>query len=372
MSDAEGPDEIARVSTLELFFDLVFVFAVTQLASILVEHPSWTGTAQGLVELMVVYWMYGGYAWLTNGIGAGSASRRLAVMLGMAAFLVVSLAVPRAFGADALVFGYAYLLLTVLHLGSFVIFSPTVTLRGLGSLAGANLVAAGLVLAAGYVHGAAHWPLWVAAVLVQWGPPTIGGTVGAFTIGVEHFAERHALMILIVLGESLVSVAAAAQSHAVSAHLIIGALAGLAASAAMWWAYFDGEDDAGAEALGRRPAERRGLAALVGYDLTHVLMMAGVVGVAAGSRLCLPDLTRAGPLAAAWFIAGGASLFVAALAGFRAVLGSGQPLPRVVGALALLAVVPLCTHVSAAAELIAVAVLIVAVLAAEHLTGKAR
>jgi len=114
------------------------------------------------------------------------------------------------------------------------------------------------------------------------------------------------------------------------------------------------------------------LIALVGYDLTHLLMMAGVVAVAAGSRLCLPDLTHAAHLPAAWFIAGGASLFVAALAGFRAVLGSGQPAPRAAGAVALLATVPLGTHLSAAAELGGVAALIVAVLAAERLTGKAR
>jgi len=364
---SEDVDEIARVSTLELFFDLVFVFAVTQLASILVEHPSWTGAAQGLVELMVVYWMYGGYAWLTNGIGAGSGPRRVAVLLGMAAFLVVSLAVPRAFSSDELVFGYAYLLLTLLHLGSFVIFSPGVTLRGLATLGSANLTAAGLVLAASYVHGAAHWPLWIGAVAVQWGPPTLAGTVGAFTIGVQHFAERHALMILIVLGESLVSVAAAAQSHTVSAHLIIGALCGLAASAAMWWAYFDCEDDAGAEALGRRPSERRGLVALVGYDLTHLLMMAGVVAIAAGSRLSLPDLTRAGERPSAWFIAGGASLFFAALAGFRFVLGSGRPWPRAIAALALLATAPLGTRFSTAVELTGIAVVIVAVLAVERM-----
>ena len=101
-----------RVSTLELFFDLVFVFTITQIALIVEHHPSWDSVAQALLVLLVIYWMYGGYAWLTNTVGTGGARQKVVLLLGMAAFLVTSLAVPRAFGPDAIAFGYAYLLLT--------------------------------------------------------------------------------------------------------------------------------------------------------------------------------------------------------------------------------------------------------------------
>jgi low temperature requirement protein LtrA len=353
-----------RVSTLELFFDLVFVFVVTQLAGVLDHRPTWTGAAQALLEIMVVYWMYGGFAWLTNSLGSAAWRQRTALFLGMAAFLVVALAVPSAFGQNAVAFGVAYLFLTVVHTAGFLVVSRGAVFTAMTRIGPANLVAAGLILGAGFA-GSVRWPLWALAVAVQWVPP-LAGLADTIDLSVDHFAERHGLMIIIALGESLVSVALAGQGLPVRPSLVVGTLCGLAAVAAMWWAYFVGEDEAGAEALRARPPRSRGVRALVGYDLSHVLMMGGIVAVAAGTRLSLPRLTSPIATAPAAFIAAGAATYLAGLTLFRLALGHRPAWSRTVGAALLLAVLPVGTAAGAAQELLAVAAVIAAVVLTER------
>jgi low temperature requirement protein LtrA len=365
-TDVEMPDAQARVSTLELFFDLVFVFTITQVALIVEHDPSWSAGAQAFVELLVIYWMYGGFAWLTNTVGDSLSRQRVALLLGMAAFLIVSLATPRAFGTDGVTFGVAYLALNAVHLGSFLLLGGRTTVTAMVRIGAGNLLAALLILTAGFTHGAVHWPLWICALIVQYLQPVVANTVGSFAIGVEHFAERHGLMIIIVLGESLLSVALAAQQLPVDATLIVGTLCALAASAAMWWCYFGGEDAAAASALAGRPPDQRGLIALVGYDGPHVLMMAGVVSLAAGSRLSLPDLTAGTSAAAASFLGGGVALYLVGLAAFRAVLGFAAPTMRAAWAALALATIPVGTIMGAAEQLLVIAVLLVALLTLER------
>ena len=359
-------DAPARVSSLELFFDLVFVFTVTQVTSIVEHDPSWRSTAQALVELLVIFWMYGGYAWLTNTIGATMMKQRLVLLMGMAAFFVVSLSVPRAFDGDAVAFGLAYLLLNLVHISGFLISGvPTRTILRLG---GANIMAALLVLAAGFAHGNVHFLFWIAAIAVQWlAPRLLFSAANDFPIEVDHFSERHGLMILIVLGESLVSVAVGAQAEPVRLPLVVGALCGLLASAAMWWAYFDGEDEAAAAALRQKPQGQRGDQALLGYGLSHVVMMAGILSIAAGSRLSLPELTSSTSLAAASYIAGGTSLFLAGAALFRGLLGFANPAARIGAAVVALGLIPVGTGLGAAQELAGAALLIAAMLVVERL-----
>lgn len=360
-----------RVSTLELFFDLVFVFTITQVALIVERRPgSVEAIAQAFAELLVIYWMYGGFAWLTNTLGTATIRQRVVLLAGMAAFLVVSLAVPRAFGADGVAFGVAYLVLTVVHLAGFLLRGST-TFPAMVRIGGTNLIAASLILAAGFTHGWWHWPFWLAAIVVQVVPPLVTGSANSFAINVGHFAERHGLMVIIVLGESLISVAVAAQELPLDAGLVLGALCGLAASAALWWAYFGGEDAAAEAAYRLAPEQDRGRLALIGYDLSHVLMMAGVIALAAGSRTSLPDLTARTPTAAAGLIAGGSATYLLGLAVFRAVLGYAAPWPRLAFAALLAATVPLGTRLGAAQQLVGVAVVITALLVTERATGGA-
>lgn len=365
-TDAAPAAAARRVSTLELFFDLVFVFTITQVATIVEREPSWAAVAQAALELTVIFWMYGGFAWLTNRIGTDAGRQRAVLLLGMAAFLVVSLAVPRAFGDDGVAFGWAYLGLNVVHLVGFVIGDVPAAVRVMVRVGSTNLVAAALVLVAGYAGAPWHWPLWAAAFVVQWVPPLVNRTLGVFTIDAAHFGERHGLMVLIVLGESLVSLAVAADEEAVTAGLAIGVLCGLVTLAAMWWCYFAGDDDRAAEAMAGLPPGRQGVAALVGYDMPHVLMLAGVVGLAAGARLSLPDLTGATSLAAAALLAGGAAVYLAGLAAFRGVLAYGPWPPRAVAAVVAPTAIPVGTAAGAAQELLVLAALMVALLLAER------
>lgn len=351
----------ARASSLELFFDLVFVFTVTQVALIVVREPGWPAAGQAFLELAVVYWMYGGFAWLTNTIGSGRPRARVVLLLGMAAFLLVSLAVPRAFGADGVLFGWAYLLLNVVHLTGFVIGGVPYATRAMLRIGPANLVAAGLVIAAGYAGAPWHWWLWLTAAVVQLLSPLPRHGLAGFDVDVSHFAERRGLMIIIVFGESLVSVAVAAQEAAVTASLAVGVMCGLAASAALWWCYFGGDDERATAALAAQPRRRLGAAALYGYEVPHVISMAGVVSVAAGSRLAVPDLTSPGELAAAAFVAGGAALYLGGLALLRATLGFARWWPRTVTAVVLLAAIPVGTAAGIGYEL-AVTAAVVAVL----------
>jgi low temperature requirement protein LtrA len=176
-------------------------------------------------------------------------------------------------------------------------------------------------------------------------------------------------MIIIALGESLISVALAAEGHEITPGLAAGVLCGLAAAAALWWCYFAGEDDAAAEAFAVLPPERRGPVALTGYDLPHLFMLGGIVGLAAGIRYSLPHLTSAAHVQSAVLVAGGASLYLLALAWFRAGLRFASPVPRLATAAVVLATIPLGTAVGTAVQLVAVAVVLAALLLLEHRIG---
>jgi len=119
----------SRVSTLELFFDLVFVFTITQVTEIIVDHPDAAGLSQAAIVLFVIFWMYGGYAWLTNASEPDTAARRLVLLGAMAAFFLASLSVPDAFGANGVAFGLAYLAVNVVHAVGFVVFAGLDALR---------------------------------------------------------------------------------------------------------------------------------------------------------------------------------------------------------------------------------------------------
>jgi low temperature requirement protein LtrA len=358
-------DETLSVSTLELFFDLVFVFVVTQLSAVLEEGGGPRGPVHAVLELLAVYWMYGGFSWLTNALGESAWRQRVALAAGMLAFFVVSLAVPDAFGSDRVAFGLAYLGLTVIHTAAFLLLGRRGTFSSMVRIGAANLVAAGLILTAAYADESARWVLWVAAVLVQWVPPLLG-VVQGFPVAVAHFAERHGLMIIIVLGESLLSVASATYGQRVTVHLVLGTLGGVLAAGALWWCYFDREDEHGEEALRDLPPERRGLRALVGYDLTHVLMLGGVVAIAGGTRRGLPDLTGPAHLEAAVDIAVGAAVYLLGLVGFRLVLGHASAWLRAATALVVLATIPVGTAWGTSQQLCLIAAVLAAMLVVER------
>jgi low temperature requirement protein LtrA len=360
-----------RVSTLELFFDLVFVFTITQVSKVVVDSPNVEGVARAAIQLGVIYWMYDGYAWMTNAAGADSWRRTGLLLVGMAGFFVCALAVPGAFGKDGIVFGIGYLVVTLVHLIGFVRRPGATPIASIYGMAPGNLISAGLVLAAGFVYGTADWILWSCALLLQIAVPVVTRRIQGFAFNAAHFAERHGCMLLIVFGESLVSVGLSVPTRQIDHSLIIGALAGLCVTAGMWWAYFVRENTRAATAFEAAPPSRRVIQVLTGYELATVVMIAGVIAVAAATRLRVYQLMLPAPAFEAELIAGGTMLFLFGSAGFRLALGFGSPWPRALGALLCLAAIPAAMYVSAAAGLAAAAIAIAVTLGVEHLVERA-
>ena len=239
MSTTERGQGEERVTSLELFFDLVFVFAITQVTSMLSSDPTWSGVGRALLVLGALWWAWTGYAWLTNTVNPDEGAVRLAILGAMGAMLVVALAVPNAFGDDGVLFGVAYFSVRLLHIALFVLAARgdrdmlrSVLRLGIGSTLGP-----GLIIVAGFTDGTAQAALWTIALALDY----LGGAFssGGWRVSPGHFAERHGLIIIIALGESIIAIGVGASGDALDAGVIAAALLGIAVVAALWWSYFD-------------------------------------------------------------------------------------------------------------------------------------
>jgi low temperature requirement protein LtrA len=363
MAAAAGKD--VRVSTIELFFDLVFVFSITQLTSLLVHEPNATGVARGVLVLGVLWWMFGGYAWLTNAVPPRETGYRILLLCGMAAFLVAALAIPDAFGDRGVHFGLAYLVVNAIHLGMFMRASEHATIRATLRLAPFNLVSALLVLAAGFVDGEADWALWGGAFVLQWFTPYLS-RIGGFTIAAAHFVERHGLILIIALGESVVALGIGASELRLEGDLVLAALLGLLLATLLWWLYFDGEDERAERALLEAPAERRPWLALQAFGYAFLPMLGGIVAAAAGVEEVIGHADAEVGLAGSCFLAGGVAAYLVGLVFFRLVLGTGPIRFRLAAASLAPASVPLGIEVAGVLEIAALAALLLAVVAFER------
>jgi low temperature requirement protein LtrA len=359
-----------RVSTLELFFDLVFVFTITQLSTLLVHETSWKGVLQVTLMLGVIWWMYDGYAWLTNAVPPDRGSRRLFLLAAMAAFLVLALAIPDAFRGSGASFGIAYLAIVLIHSGLFASSTSQKITRAIFTLAPINLFSALLVLAGGIAGGTAQYVLWALGFLSEWSTPFFLQS-GGFLIGPAHFVERHGLVVIIAIGESVVAVGIGAGGLPVDLGLVGVAVLGLLLSACLWWTYFGSGDAERAEAaLSSAPAADRQLLAVRGFGYWHLPILFGVIAIAATLRHAIghssDDLTTEQAL----LLGCGAALFLTGDVFFRHTLRLGRGPWRLVAAVLALTTIPLGLGVSAAAQLGALVVVLAAALAAEQATER--
>ncbi|MGO2004419.1 low temperature requirement protein A [Arthrobacter rhombi] len=356
---------VGRVSTLELFFDLVFVFTVTQVTQVIDLHPDPAGIAQAILILAILFWMYGGFAWLTNAMGTDGTLQRLIVLTGMAALFVCSQAIPQAFGEAGIVLGIGFLVLTLVHLAGFLWLQGPREDVSIRLVAPVNLTGALMVLAAGWVTGAGDWILFGGAALL-FASSHLRPSGHRLAVRPGNFAERHGLMIIIVLGESIISVALAAQSQDLDLPLITGGLLGVAAIAAMWWAYFVGDDDLAAKHFAAASGAQQSWMARIGYDISHLLMIIGIIGVAAGIRLDLGHLSSPAPVVSAWLVGGGVAVYLGATGLFRWALQVGPAWVRLIAAAGCLGTVPVGVGLGTAQQLGAVAAITVVAIAAGH------
>ena len=312
--------ESHAVTPLELFFDLVFVFALTQVTTLLADDLTWLGMLRGFAVLAVIWWAWVGYAWLTNSIRIDDdVTSRLVIMAAMVAMLVVGLAAPAAFGEYALLFGSAYFVVRVLHVLLYVnatradadVYGAVLRLAP-GMLAGATLI-----LVAGFVApGPLRAALWAVAIIIDFGTPLVVGTSG-WKVDADHFAERHGLIIIIALGESVVALGVSAAGEELSAGVVTAAALGVAVVCAMWWLYFDVVAVVAARVLDSLSGRVQAKMARDSYSYIHLFMVFGIVLVALGLKKTLLDIEA--PLKAVVSVAlfGGMALYLLAHVAFR-------------------------------------------------------
>jgi low temperature requirement protein LtrA len=346
--DEEAPDHSEkRVAPLELFFDLVFVFALTQVTELMSEHPTWEGLGQGMLVLVALWWAWGAYAWLTNYIDAERDLERLLMFGVMGAFLIAALAVPHAFGDDALMFALAYAAARWLHIFIWAEANESVdTSLAIRRLARTALPAPLLLIAAGLVDdGTVRAVLWIVALSIDLAGPFVFGVRG-FRVSTGHFAERFSLIVIIALGESIVAIGAGVSSD-LDAGIIVAAVLGLVVACALWWAYFDVWALITETRFRQAEGERRLRIARDAYSYLHLPMIAGVVLVALGIKKTIGDVDeplKAAP-AAAFF--GGIALYYAGHIGVRLRMTGTWFRGRVVALVVSVALIPLATEVDA-------------------------
>jgi low temperature requirement protein LtrA len=355
--EVHAPED-KQVTPLELFFDLVFVFAITQVTSFVYVDPTWTRLIEGLAVLAVLWFAWSGYAWLGNTANADESAMRVMLLAAMSAMLITSLAVPRAFGSYALIFGVAYFFVRALHIGTYTMVARSqhdpALAAVVGRLASTILPAAGLLVLAGALEGGARAACWIAALAVDYGGIALRGIDG-WRIAPGHFAERHGLIVIIALGESIVSLGVGAGAVRLDAGVVVGALLGVLAAAALWWAYFDVVAAVGESRL--RAAEPRAQALLArdSYTYLHLPMVAGIVVFAIGVKWTLAHESGHLPAVHAVALCGGTALYLLALSAFKRRNVGSFNRPRLIAAGCLAAFAPLATLPPALASLAIVA-----------------
>jgi low temperature requirement protein LtrA len=370
MSDSQ-PEREHRVTPLELFFDLVFVFAFTQVTSFLSHNPTWGGLLRGLLLLGALWWAWSGYAWLTNTLDPEEGAVRLAVFAAVAAMLVMSLAAPRAFGSDGVIFGVAYLIVRGFH---FVLFAlagraDSGLLRAAVTTLPGSTVAPALLIVAGTLDGAAQLALWGAALAILYFVPLIGHMRG-FRVSPAHFVERFGLIIIIALGESIVAIGVGAAGIPLDAGVIGAALLGITVAASLWWSYFDWTVFVSQARLVEAAGARRAAFARDAFSYLHLPMVAGIVLFAFGLKTSLPQVTGSLPTVPAFGLFGGIALYLLAHVALRLRIGGGLGRGRPVAAVLLLGLWPVAGEVSAVSALGIVAAVCVSLISYEFLAHR--
>jgi low temperature requirement protein LtrA len=313
-----APREGERVTPLELFFDLVFVLALTQCTALMAATPTWEGLLKALLVLGVLWWSWTGYAWLTSAVDPEEGSVRLVMFAAMAALLVTALCVRGAFGGDAVLFVCAYGVVRGAHIGLFVLASrdDTALRSSVRGLAVSTAIGLGLLLAAALASSGVQLALWGLALLLDMGGPFLFGAEG-WRLMPGHFAERHGAIIIIALGESIVAIGAGA-SGGVGAGVVAAAVLGVIVAAAMWWLYFDVVAIVAARRLAKaKEGRERNEIARDSYSYLHLPMVAGIALVALGLKRTLAGVGHPLGLVPATAMLGGGILYLLAHVAFR-------------------------------------------------------
>ncbi len=344
------------IAPLELFFDLVFVFAFTQVTTLLADNSTWSGLGHSLLVLSALWWAWASFAWLTNTADADAGAVTGSMLVAMAALFVAALAVPEVFGAHGVVFGVAFLIVNVMYVALYALAA-----RGDRELLQAVLRAAPWVLAgsslivvAGFVDGAPRTLLWAAALVVGLFGPLLAGISG-WRVQPAHFVERHGLIVIIAIGESLVAIGLGSRETTLGAAEIVAAVLGFVVATSFWLAYFDFFPIRGRQLLTDRSGPERIAFARDVYTYLHLPMIAGIVLFAYAMKVTLAHVHDDLGTIAAICLCGGPALYLSAYVALRyrvsRSLGRGRPLAA--AACALLIPVALVVQALVALALVA-------------------
>jgi low temperature requirement protein LtrA len=379
-SDAEDAVETEReVTPLELFFDLVFVFALTQVTGMMAAEPTWVGLLRGLAVLTVLWWAWVGYVWIGTTTDAEEIAPRITMLVAMGTMFLTALAVPGAFGRlgdvaggerdQALLFGLTYLAVRVMHVVLFLVIGRDKPGVGAAArrLAPGLLLGASLILVAAFLP--AGWPrglLWLIAIVIDVGSPLLTGTRG-WEVSPGHFAERHGLIIIIALGESVVALGVGVSDELYSVRTIVAVLVGFAALACLWWLYFDVVAIAAESRLASAPEEERNALARDSYNYVHLVMVAGIVLLALGLKKAFDDIDAPLKATLSFALFGGVAIYLVGHILFRLRNMRTWNVQRAVCAVLLLLLIPVGMLVSSWISLVLVTSVLIGLVTYETL-----
>jgi low temperature requirement protein LtrA len=356
-----------RVTPLELFFDLVFVLALTQCTALMAYDQTWSGLAQGLLVLGVVWWAWVGYSWLTSVIDPEEGAVRLVFFVAMAAMLIVSLSVKEAFDSLALTFALGLLVFRTAHIVLFWLAGADDEdlQRSVIGLAVSTAVGVGLLVIASFFDGVAQGSLWALAIFLDMAGPYFFGAEG-WKLVPGHFAERHGLILIIALGESIVALGIGAAG-ALDLGIGTTAVLGVFLAAALWWIYFDVVALVSARRLGEAPVGRvQNELARDSYSYIHLLMIAGIVLIALGMKVTIGHYDEHLHAEPAFALLGGTAIYLIGLVSFRYRHVHTLNRHRLGLAIVLLLLIPVATAIPALLSVAIVVALLWAMIAYEH------
>jgi len=370
-----------RATTLELFYDLVFVFAITQVSHLLLNHLTWTGVGQSLLVLLVVWWSWNYTTWVTNELDPETIPVRLLMIALMLASLLMAVAIPQAFGDRALLFVGSYVAIQVGR-HSFLTFAaaePGTIERVRAGRILIWFVASGVFwLAGAFVEGPARVAFWLVALALDYGAPLVTFRIPglprvapeAWSVGTEHFTERFGLFIILALGESIVITGATTSELVLDTPRVVAFGMAFLATAALWWLYFSAVARIAQRHL--ELSKNRTVLARDAYTYLHVVIVAGVIVSAVGDELVIAHPTEVLPGFEVTAVVAGPAIYLLAHALFRLRIAGSVSWKRLGGALACLVVGLIGAFVPAlvvGALLIAV---LVAVIASEYVAAARR
>jgi low temperature requirement protein LtrA len=336
-----------RVTPLELFFDLVFVLALTQCTALMAAEPTWTGLGKGILVMGVLWWSWVAYAWLTSVVDPEEGAVRLVMFAAMAGLLVVALCVPDAFGDEALLFAIAYGFVRGAQLALYLLAArdDRALRQSILGLAGGTALGVALLVTAAFADGWVQGGLWLLALLLDMGEPYLFGAEG-WKLVPHHFAERHGLIIIIALGESIVAIGVGSEAG-VDAGVVAAAVLGIAVAAALWWLYFDVVALLAERDLARLEGRELNERARDAYSYLHFPMVAGIVLTALGMKKTLAEVGESLDVVIATAMLGGVAVYLLAHVAFRYRNVHSVNIHRLACAALLLVFIPVAVEVPA-------------------------